>query len=123
MKPFLSPCSYCKNNKKKSICSFLSSSLSGKASSKSTTKIRSCGNSNESTRLHRFSIERLIKRTSLFSITALADTPNNQLKSVSNFVTLSSLVQDLKDDGGSICGDEGGGNNNIGSAKKNKHFT
>ena len=122
MKPLHLPCSYCKNNKKKSICSFLSSSLSGKGSSQSRTKNRSCGNTNQGANLHRFSIERLIKRTSLFSITASADTPNNYLKNVSNFVALSSLVQDIKDDGGSFGGEEGGGNNNVRSARETKLF-
>ena len=97
MKPLYAPCSYCKNNKKKrSNCC---SSLSAKRSSKSKKKIRSCGNSIEG--LHRFSIERLIKRTSLFGVVASED--NQRKSSLINLCRTNlflSLVNGIKDDNG-----------------------
>ena len=109
MKPLKLPCSYCKNNKKGSNCTFSSSSSSAKSSSKTKTKIRSCGNTNEVTKLHRFSIERLIKRASLFAIVAVEDNPNSCFKNVCRIVTLPSLVKGIKGDNGIVCEDEGGG--------------
>ena len=106
MKPLYVPCSYCKNNKKKYNC--CSSSLSAKTSSETKTKIRSCGNNKEATILHRFSVERRIKLTSLYYFAIIASR-DNQYHSLINLCWKSfilSLVNVIKGDNGISSGDE-----------------
>lgn len=97
MKPLHIPCSYCKNNKKRSNCSSL---CANRLSESSRTKIKSSGNTNKDNNLHRFSIERLIKRSSLFGIVALEDIQNKSFISNCRETLYFSVVNGINEDNG-----------------------
>ena len=103
MKPLYIPCSYCKNNKRRSNCSSL---CANRLSESSRTKIKSSGNIKKDNSIHRFSIERLFKRSSLFGIVTLEDIQNKSFISNCRETLYFSALNGINEDNGIDASDK-----------------
>ena len=97
MKPLYIPCSYCKNNIRRSNCSSL---CANRLSESSRTKIKSSGNINKDNSIHRFSIERLIKRSSLFGSVTLEDIQKKSFINNCRENLYFSVLNEINEDNG-----------------------